>query len=133
VAPTVPARHFQPYGHTDSGVLAYPRGLGLGAEWHPASHSSARSRCRAHVDHAAEHIQAVAYVLQPPARLGASGIEPATVVAHLEAEPPVFDIAALKKQGVEKLFTPATPMQDVVDWLRKRFPEEKRLQQLSVS
>ena len=52
--------------------------------------------------------------------------ETATVVAHLVTEPPVFDIAALKKQGVEKLFTPATPMQDVVDWLRKRFPEEKR-------
>jgi methylmalonyl-CoA mutase C-terminal domain/subunit len=36
------------------------------------------------------------------------------------------DIAALKKQGVEKLFTPGTPLQDIVDWLRKRFPEETR-------
>ena len=36
-------------------------------------------------------------------------------------------------RGVEKLFTPGTPLQDIVDWLRKRFPEEKRLQQLSVS
>lgn len=39
---------------------------------------------------------------------------------------PDDDIAALKKQGVEKLFTPGTPLQDIVDWLRKRFPEEKR-------
>ena len=36
------------------------------------------------------------------------------------------NIAALKKQGVEKLFTPGTPLQDIVDWLRKRFAEEKR-------
>jgi methylmalonyl-CoA mutase, C-terminal domain len=28
------------------------------------------------------------------------------------------DIAALKKQGVEMLFTPGTPLQDTVDWLR---------------
>ena len=27
-------------------------------------------------------------------------------------------IAALKKQGVEKLFTPGTPLQDIVDSLR---------------
>ena len=39
---------------------------------------------------------------------------------------PDDDIAALKKQGVEKLFTPGTPLRDIVDWLRKRFPEEKR-------
>ena len=90
MTPTVPARHFQPYEHTDSGVLAYLRGLGLGAEWHPASHSSAGSRCRAHIRDAAEHIQAVAYVLQPAARLGASGIETASVVAHLETEAPAF-------------------------------------------
>jgi methylmalonyl-CoA mutase C-terminal domain/subunit len=39
---------------------------------------------------------------------------------------PEDDIVALKKQGVEKLFTPGTPLQDIVDWLRQRFPEEKR-------
>jgi hypothetical protein len=32
----------------------------------------------------------------------------------------------LKKQGVEKLFTAVTPLQDIVDWLRKRFAVEKR-------
>jgi methylmalonyl-CoA mutase cobalamin-binding domain/chain len=46
---------------------------------------------------------------------------------------PDDDIAALKKQGVEKLFTPGTPLQDIVDWLRKSVPEEKRWQHLSVS
>src|SRR5205823_2092460 len=36
---------------------------------------------------------------------------------------PDDDIAALKKRGVEKIFTPGTPLQDIVEWLRKRFPE----------
>src|SRR4030081_7446 len=39
---------------------------------------------------------------------------------------PDDDIAALKKQGVEKLFTPGTPLQEIVDWLRQRFPAEDR-------
>jgi methylmalonyl-CoA mutase C-terminal domain/subunit len=39
---------------------------------------------------------------------------------------PDDDIAALKKQGVENLFTPGTPLQDIVDWPRRRVPEEKR-------
>ena len=38
---------------------------------------------------------------------------------------PDDDIAALKKQGVEKLFTPGTPLQEIVDWLKQRFPAEK--------
>jgi methylmalonyl-CoA mutase C-terminal domain/subunit len=38
---------------------------------------------------------------------------------------PDDDIAALKKQGVEQIFTPGTPLQEIVDWLRKRFPGEK--------
>jgi methylmalonyl-CoA mutase cobalamin-binding subunit len=29
----------------------------------------------------------------------------------------------LKEQGVEQLFTPGTPLQEIVDWLRHRFPE----------
>jgi hypothetical protein len=107
-------------------VLAYPRGLGLGgvAPSQPLERqipvpSSRRRRRRAH----------------PSGRVCSAAPRPtwrewdretATVVAHLETEPPVFDIAALKKQGVEKLFTPGTPLQDIVDWLRKRFPEEKR-------
>src|ERR1700746_2539577 len=33
---------------------------------------------------------------------------------------PDDDIAALKKLGVEKLFTPGTPLQEIVDWPRKR-------------
>jgi methylmalonyl-CoA mutase C-terminal domain/subunit len=36
---------------------------------------------------------------------------------------PEDDIAELKKQGVAELFTPGTPLQDIVGWLRKRFPE----------
>lgn len=36
---------------------------------------------------------------------------------------PEDDIAALKKKGVAELFTPGTPLQDIVDWLRKRFPQ----------
>src|SRR6202022_1267914 len=36
---------------------------------------------------------------------------------------PDDDVAALKKQGVEQLFTPGTPLQEIVDWLRKRFPK----------
>ena len=36
---------------------------------------------------------------------------------------PEEDIAELKKLGVAELFTPGTPLQDIVDWLRTRFPE----------
>ncbi len=36
---------------------------------------------------------------------------------------PDDDIAELKKQGVAELFTPGTPLQDIVSWLKKRFPE----------
>ena len=36
---------------------------------------------------------------------------------------PEEDIAALKKRGVAELFTPGTPLQDIVEWLRKRFPK----------
>ena len=36
---------------------------------------------------------------------------------------PDDDIAALKARGVAELFTPGTPLQDIVAWLRKRFPE----------
>lgn len=36
---------------------------------------------------------------------------------------PEDDIVELKKQGVAELFTPGTPLQDIVGWLRKRFPE----------
>src|SRR5882672_7179012 len=38
---------------------------------------------------------------------------------------PDDDIAALKKRGVAEIFTPGTPLQEIVDWLRKRFPDEK--------
>ena len=33
------------------------------------------------------------------------------------------DIVALKKQGVAELFTPGTPLQEIVAWLKNRFPE----------
>lgn len=35
---------------------------------------------------------------------------------------PDEDIAELKKLGVAELFTPGTPLQAIVDWLRQRFP-----------
>ena len=35
---------------------------------------------------------------------------------------PEDDIEELKKQGVAELFTPGTPLQEIVEWLRKRFP-----------
>src|SRR5262247_1055123 len=36
---------------------------------------------------------------------------------------PEDDIAELKKLGVAELFTPGTPLQEIVEWLRKKFPE----------
>ena len=36
---------------------------------------------------------------------------------------PDEDITELKKLGVAELFTPGTPLQDIVDWLRNRFPD----------
>ena len=35
---------------------------------------------------------------------------------------PEDDIAELKKLGVAEIFTPGTPLQDIVEWLKKRFP-----------
>ncbi len=35
---------------------------------------------------------------------------------------PDDDVEELKKQGVAELFTPGTPLQEIVEWLRKRFP-----------
>ncbi|HLH67622.1 MAG TPA: cobalamin B12-binding domain-containing protein [Candidatus Dormibacteraeota bacterium] len=37
---------------------------------------------------------------------------------------PDEDIAELKRMGVAEIFTPGTPLQDIVDWLRRRFPEQ---------
>ena len=36
---------------------------------------------------------------------------------------PTDDAAELKEQGVAEIFTPGTPLQSIVDWLRKRFPD----------
>ena len=36
---------------------------------------------------------------------------------------PDEDIVELKQLGVAELFTPGTPLQDIVEWLRRRFPE----------
>ncbi len=36
---------------------------------------------------------------------------------------PDEDIEALKKAGVAEIFTPGTPLEEIVEWLRKRFPE----------
>lgn len=37
---------------------------------------------------------------------------------------PDDDIAELKKLGVAEIFTPGTPLQEIVAFLRQRFPEE---------
>jgi len=37
---------------------------------------------------------------------------------------PEEDIIELKKLGVAAIFTPGTPLQDIIDFLRERFPEE---------
>jgi methylmalonyl-CoA mutase C-terminal domain/subunit len=34
---------------------------------------------------------------------------------------PDQDIVELKKQGIAEIFTPGTPLQDIVGWLRERF------------
>ena len=39
---------------------------------------------------------------------------------------PDDDIAKLKEKGVAEIFGPGTPLQGIVDWLRKRFPEGAR-------
>ncbi len=36
---------------------------------------------------------------------------------------PDEDIAELKNLGVAELFTPGTPLHEIVEWLRNRFPE----------
>ena len=36
---------------------------------------------------------------------------------------PEDDIVELKKLGVAEIFTPGTPLQEIVEWLRKRFPQ----------
>jgi methylmalonyl-CoA mutase, C-terminal domain len=36
---------------------------------------------------------------------------------------PEEDIAELKKTGVAEIFTPGTPLHEIVEWLRERFPE----------
>jgi methylmalonyl-CoA mutase C-terminal domain/subunit len=36
---------------------------------------------------------------------------------------PDEDITALKKGGVAEIFTPGTPLEEIVSWLRQRFPE----------
>ena len=36
---------------------------------------------------------------------------------------PDEDIEALKNDGVAEIFTPGTPLDEIVGWLRKRFPE----------
>ena len=36
---------------------------------------------------------------------------------------PDDDIVQLKKAGVAEIFTPGTPLEDIVTYLRKRFPE----------
>jgi methylmalonyl-CoA mutase C-terminal domain/subunit len=36
---------------------------------------------------------------------------------------PDEDVSELKRLGVAEIFTPGTPLQEIVDWLRKRFPD----------
>ena len=37
---------------------------------------------------------------------------------------PDEDVRELKEMGVAEIFTPGTPLQEIVDWLRLRFPEQ---------
>jgi len=37
---------------------------------------------------------------------------------------PDEDIAELKRQGVAEIFPPGSPLQEIVDFLREKFPEE---------
>lgn len=37
---------------------------------------------------------------------------------------PEEDIAELEQQGVAAVFTPGTPLQEIVDFLKQKFPEE---------
>lgn len=39
---------------------------------------------------------------------------------------PDEDIAELKRVGVAEIFTPGTPLQDIVDWLHQRFPGSEK-------
>src|SRR5437899_4821270 len=36
---------------------------------------------------------------------------------------PEEDIAELKRTGVAEIFTPGTPLHEIVEWLRERFPD----------
>jgi methylmalonyl-CoA mutase C-terminal domain/subunit len=36
---------------------------------------------------------------------------------------PDEDVTELKRLGVAEIFTPGTPLKEIVEWLRKRFPE----------
>jgi methylmalonyl-CoA mutase C-terminal domain/subunit len=36
---------------------------------------------------------------------------------------PDEDVVELKKLGVAEIFTPGTPLQEIVEWLRRRFPD----------
>ena len=36
---------------------------------------------------------------------------------------PDDDITELKKLGVAEIFTPGAPLEEIVTWLRKRFPD----------
>ena len=36
---------------------------------------------------------------------------------------PEEDITELKRQGVAEIFTPGTPLEQIVGWLRERFPQ----------
>jgi methylmalonyl-CoA mutase C-terminal domain/subunit len=36
---------------------------------------------------------------------------------------PDEDVSELKRLGVAEIFTPGTPLQEIVDWLRNRFPD----------
>jgi methylmalonyl-CoA mutase, C-terminal domain len=36
---------------------------------------------------------------------------------------PDEDVTELKRIGVAEIFTPGTPLQEIVEWLRRRFPE----------
>ena len=63
-----------------------------------------------------------------PGWLSAKNLPPRCYARRRSTGPTTFyedncPIVELKRVGVAELFTPGTPLQAIVDWLRERFPE----------
>ena len=67
--------------------------------------------------HSGAHMTLIPSVIEELRRRDASDI-----VVFAGGIIPDEDIAELKELGVAEIFTPGTPLQRIVDWLRDRFP-----------